>query len=148
MSGLFDRWMASLTDTAPAEADPAEAAPSADAAPEAVETEQAAPARPARRPAPPVLDTVLVDAVDVARSAITEVAGESEVGAHLGAVAEGTRLVTHSFACTNPAYRGWHWIAVLARAPRSKKATVCETALLPGADALVSPAWVPWEERL
>lgn len=153
MSGLFDRWMASLTDAAPADADSADAAPAADAVPQAAEAEQAAtaqaaPARPARRQAPPVLDTVLVDAVDVARSAITEVAGESEVGAHLGAVAEGTRLVTHSFACTNPAYRGWHWIAVLARAPRSKKATVCETALLPGADALVSPAWVPWEERL
>ena len=172
MSGLFDRWLASLTgggpeattgtasvETAPdaaltadAEAVPTVPAEAAAAEPEAVPAEAAAEAAPAARPprrqAPPVLDTVLAEAVDVARTAITEVAGESEVGAHLGVVVEGTRLVTHSFACTNPAYRGWHWVAVLARAPRSKKATVCETALLPGADALVSPAWVPWEERL
>jgi hypothetical protein len=26
--------------------------------------------------------------------------------------------------------------------------TVCETVLLPGPDALVAPAWVPWQERV
>ncbi|MBR7503695.1 DUF3027 domain-containing protein, partial [Mycobacterium tuberculosis] len=64
------------------------------------------------------------------------------------ATAEGTRLVTHHFVCTDPSYRGWRWVAVLARAPRSKKVTVCETALLPGPDALVAPEWVPWDQRL
>src|SRR5699024_11094080 len=57
-------------------------------------------------------------------------------------------LVTHFFVCNDPNYRGWRWVAVLARAPRAKKGTVCETALLPGPDALVAPEWVPWEDRL
>src|SRR5699024_11048006 len=86
--------------------------------------------------------------IDDARSAIAEVAGSFLVGEHLGTVAEGTRLVTHFFVCNDPNYRGWRWVAVLARAPRAKKVTVCETALLPGPDALVAPEWVPWEERL
>lgn len=143
MSGLFESWLESLADRPPVDAAPAEETPA-----EVPVAEVPAAPRAPRKAAPPVLDALLADAVDVARTAITEVAGEAEVGAHLGAVAEGTRLVTHSFACLAPAYRGWHWVAVLARAPRSKKATVCETALLPGDDALVSPAWVPWEERL
>jgi hypothetical protein len=95
-----------------------------------------------------VLDTQLAAAIDIARNAIAEVAGSSLVGEHLGTVAEGTRLVTHFFVCNDPNYRGWRWVAVLARAPRAKKVTVCETALLPGPDALVAPEWVPWEERL
>ncbi len=153
MSGLFDRWLASVEATAPTATTEASGAAEAAESAEATTTSEAtAPTarerRAPRRPAAIVLDAVLAEAVDVARSAITEVAGESEVGAHLGVVAEDTRLVTHSFECTNPAYRGWHWVAVLARAPRAKKATVCETALLPGADALVAPAWMPWEERV
>lgn len=102
--------------------------------------------KPRRRVEKP--DTVLIEAVDEARAAIAELAEPSFIGRHLGAVTEEARLVTHSFQCTDPAYRGWHWIAVLARAPRSKKVTVCETALLPGEDAIVSPAWLPWDERL
>lgn len=95
-----------------------------------------------------VLDTQLAAAIDIARSAIAEVAGSSLVGEHLGTLAEGTRLVTHYFVCNDPVYRGWRWVAVLARAPRSKKVTVCETALLPGPDALVAPEWLPWEQRV
>jgi hypothetical protein len=36
----------------------------------------------------------------------------------------------------------------LARAPRSRTATVDEVVLLPGGDALLAPVWVPWQERL
>ncbi|WGW12655.1 DUF3027 domain-containing protein [Saxibacter everestensis] len=107
-------------------------------------TEKAA----AERARPVTLDATLAAAVDIARDAILEVAGEGEVGDYIGVIAEGHRLATHSFACTAPGYRGWHWIAVLSRAPRSKKVTVCETALLPGDDALLPPAWLPWDERL
>src|SRR5690625_7213956 len=47
-----------------------------------------------------------------------------------------------------PGSRGWSWVAVLARARRAKFATVAETALLPGDDALLAPEWEPWSERL
>lgn len=128
MRGLFDSWMAAQSaQTAAAESVPKRRAP---------------------RSRPAQMDKVLQDAVDVARESLADVAPAHHIGEYLGATAEGQRLVTHSFACTDPAYRGWYWISVLARAPRSKKVTVCETALLPGADALHAPSWVPWRERV
>lgn len=146
MSELFSRWKSGV-ESAPGSADaPATEAPapaSAEQAP-APEDRRTAPRRQAR----PAADALLLDAVDIAREAIAEVADPNHIGAHLGAVMEGQRLATHSFACTARAYRGWHWVAVLARAPRSKRITVCETALLPGEDALVAPRWLPWEDRL
>jgi hypothetical protein len=90
---------------------------------------------------------VLADAVDIARSAAAEVAGES-VGEHLRVVGVDERIVTHEFAADVPGYRGWYWAVTLARPPRSKTATVDEVVLLPGPDALLAPAWVPWDERL
>jgi len=74
--------------------------------------------------------------------------GGGSVGGHLAAVAEADRLVTHAFAATLPGYAGWYWAVTMARAPRAKVATVDEVVLLPGADALLAPEWVPWQERL
>lgn len=102
---------------------------------------------PARRPRAPRLDATCAAAVDLARSAITEVAPE-DVGEHQGTVAEADRVVTHLFECRLGGYRGWRWAVTVARAPRSKHVTVSETVLLPGPEALRPPDWVPWEERL
>jgi hypothetical protein len=90
------------------------------------------------------LDQACAAAVDVARAALDV----DSVGDHLEAVAEGERLVVHFFACTLPGYRGWRWAVTVARAPRAKLVTVCETVLVPGPDALMAPSWVPWQERL
>jgi hypothetical protein len=92
-------------------------------------------------------DAVLASAVDLARSAAVEAGGDS-VGEHLGARAEGERVVTHAFAASLPGYVGWYWAVTLARAPRSRTATVDEVVLLPGEGALLAPRWVPWQERL
>jgi hypothetical protein len=92
-------------------------------------------------------DSVLAEAVDLARSAAEELAA-GYVGEHLDVVMEGERLATHRFACLDPAYRGWHWSVTLARVTRAKTATVCEAVLLPGPDALRAPEWVPWVKRL
>jgi len=89
-------------------------------------------------------DQVCADAVDLARGAVTE----DVAGAHIDAVAEGDRVVTHYFECTMPAYLGWRWAVTVARIPRSKQVTVCESVLLPGPDALVTPDWIPWEDRV
>lgn len=94
------------------------------------------------------LDRVAASAVGLARDAAVEVAEPGTVGEHLGATAEGERLVTHAFACTQPGYRGWHWSVTLARVPRARSATVCDVALLPGDDAVVAPAWLPWDRRV
>ncbi len=93
-------------------------------------------------------DAALVAAVDQARAAAVEEAGVDVVGDHIAVVMEADRLATHTFACLNPAYVGWQWAVTLARAPRSKSLTVTEVVLLPGPDALVAPAWVPWSERV
>jgi len=92
-------------------------------------------------------DQVLADAVDVARLGL-DVVDPDHVGEHLGAVAEGERLVTHFFACGLPGYRGWRWAVTVTRISRSKQVTICDSALLPGPDALLAPAWVPWQDRL
>lgn len=93
-------------------------------------------------------DSVLVAAVDVARAAAVDEAGEQAVGEHLGVVMEDERLATHTFTCLNPAYSGWQWTVTLARAPRAKLVTVSEVVLLPGPGALTAPEWVPWSERV
>ena len=101
----------------------------------------------------PTLDAVAAAAVDLARAAAEEMAADSPFGAtgvgeHLGTEVEGERLVAHRFDCLLPGYQGWRWVVVLGRAPRQRHATVVESALLPGADALLAPEWVPWNERL
>ena len=126
----------------PASMETAEAEPVATAAPAA----PAAKRRPVRKPSRP--DAVLAAAVDAARNGLLEVAGEHEVGEHVGAFPDAERLVTHRFAAHVPGYEGWHWFATLARVPRGKDATVCEVGLLPSENALLAPDWVPWSERV
>ena len=87
-------------------------------------------------------------AVELARRALEEVTDPITVGEYRAAVPNAERLVTHLFDCTLSGYRGWHWAVTLSRVPRSRTATVCEMELLPGEDALLAPAWVPWAERL
>jgi hypothetical protein len=93
-------------------------------------------------------DQAGAEAVDLARAAVAEVVGAACVGDHLEVLAEGERVVTHVFACEDPAYAGWRWAVTVVRAPRAKAVTVSETVLLPGPDALLAPAWVPWQDRL
>ena len=95
-------------------------------------------------------DQVCADAVDLARQALVDEAGVSQdaIGDHLGVEAVGDRVVTHFFECADRAYAGWRWAVTVARAPRSKTVTVDESVLLPGPDALLAPAWVPWQDRL
>lgn len=102
------------------------------------------PRLPARKPR---MDAALVEAVDIAKATIEDFADNSEIGDHLGAVAEDERVVTHRFEAHVPGYRGWTFYATLARAPRSKVITVSETGMLPGDNALLAPEWVPWMER-
>ncbi len=103
--------------------------------------------------APPPVEILVPDAlcaaaVDLARAAAAIVAGPAPVGEPLAVEADGERIVTHLFACTDRAYINWRWAVTVVRAPRSKTVTVDEVVLLPGPDALLAPAWLPWSERL
>src|SRR5665647_3527649 len=93
-------------------------------------------------------DAILFAAKDQAREAAESIAEPGTVGEHMGAVMDAERLATHYFACTATAYPGWRWAITLARVPRGKEATVCETNLVPGEGALLSPEWLPYDQRL
>ncbi|WP_291379399.1 DUF3027 domain-containing protein [Demequina sp.] len=84
---------------------------------------------------------------DAARAAVVETAGdESPVGDMLGSEPGADGLVSVRFACMLPGYHGWEWAVDLAVIDDT--VTVCESALLPGSDALLGPTWVPWSERV
>ena len=93
-------------------------------------------------------DAAAVAAVDAARAALLEEVDAGDVGEHLGHLVEGERLVTHLFACERAGYVGWRWSVTVARAPRQKVVTVDEIVLVPGAEAIVAPEWVPYRERI
>ena len=100
------------------------------------------------RKARPKADAVLAAAVEPARRELLEATKGEGVGEHVGFTLDAERLGTHWFAATLPGYGGWNWAVTVTRAPRSKSATVCESQLLPGDGAILSPEWLPWAERL
>ncbi|MEO5876336.1 MAG: DUF3027 domain-containing protein [Streptosporangiaceae bacterium] len=102
----------------------------------------------ARRVRAAVVDEACAAAVDLALDAAEQTAWPSKVGEHLSVVSEGDRVATHYFAGVDHGYRGWHWAVTVARASRAKNVTVSEVSLLPGEEAVMPPAWVPWLERL
>ncbi len=92
-------------------------------------------------------DPRLAEAVELARDSAGAEAGDSPVGSHVDAFPEdGT--VTHLFEAKLPGYRGWCWAVTVTSAGTEYPVTVNEVVLLPGSDALVAPAWVPWTDRV
>jgi hypothetical protein len=90
----------------------------------------------------------LVDAVELARAAAAEEAEVERVGAYVGVEAEDAVAVSHLFEAGVPGYRGWRWSVTVATADEEAPVTVSEVVLIPGPDALIAPAWVPWERRV
>ncbi|HEX2263043.1 MAG TPA: DUF3027 domain-containing protein, partial [Pseudonocardiaceae bacterium] len=90
----------------------------------------------------------LIEAVEFARQAAQEEAGDSPVGQQVGPQTEDGGAVTHLFEADLPGYRGWRWSVTVASAGPSTRVTVSEVVLLPGPDALVAPPWVPWTQRV
>ena len=93
-------------------------------------------------------DEACAQAVELARRAAEDLGGAAMVGEHLSVTADGDRVVTHTFRCLDPAYRGWCWAVTVTRASRAKNVTVSESLLIPGPEAILAPDWVPWRERL
>lgn len=91
----------------------------------------------------------LADAtVALTRAAAVEEAGdETAVGSLVDAVAVDEVATIASFAAELPGYRGWRWSVTVAQVG-DDPATISEVVLLPGADALLAPVWVPWDQRV
>jgi len=87
-------------------------------------------------------------ALRVATDAAVEEAGEPElVGEVVDVYAEDGIAVTARFQALVDGYRGWLWSVTIALLDADHP-TVSEVVLLPGPDALLAPAWVPWEQRI
>ncbi|WP_308807148.1 DUF3027 domain-containing protein [Actinomyces sp. 594] len=87
-------------------------------------------------------------AIEAARAALGEITEPVSVGQYAASRQLDKRLITHLFECNLAGYRGWRWAVTMTRPPRGRTATICELELLPGEDALLAPAWVPWADRL
>lgn len=93
-------------------------------------------------------DPALLTAVDLARRVAADEAGDEQVGDHVGAQPESDGAVTHLFEAHLPGYRGWRWAVTVSNGGPDTPVTISEVVLLPGPDALVAPAWVPWQQRV
>jgi len=60
---------------------------------------------------------------------------------------QGEGVISAHFAATMEGYPGWSWTVELADIP-DHAPTVLEVELVPGETALLSPAWVPWADRM
>jgi len=105
--------------------------------------------------ATPYADPTALAAAEDARAALVADLGwdATDVGAHLGELVESgsaesnTSVVTHLFACTRKGYVGWRWSVTVVYVDGGP-VTVDEVVLIPGDEAIVAPAWVPYRERL
>jgi len=99
--------------------------------------------------ATPYADPAALAAVEDARAALVADLGRdaSDVGEHLGHLVEDDGVVTHLFACTRKGYVGWRWSVTVAHV-EGGPVTVDELVLIPGDEAIVAPAWVPYRERI
>jgi hypothetical protein len=84
---------------------------------------------------------------DLGRSALLEITSAESIGANAGSIDEGDGVTTVYFETTLSGYPGWRWTVSLAHVD-GVEASVLETELTPGDGALLSPAWIPWVDRL
>ncbi|MFJ6550221.1 DUF3027 domain-containing protein [Microbacterium sp. NPDC091676] len=95
----------------------------------------------------PDADARLVEAHDLALSALREITPAATIGPAAGFTPEEDGSVSLRFENRLPGYPGWYWTVTVARVD-DEEPTVLEVELLPGDGALLAPEWVPWAERL
>ena len=84
---------------------------------------------------------------ELGRSTLLEITSAESIGAPAGSIDEGDGVTTLYFETLLSGYPGWRWTVSIAHVDATP-ASVLETELTPGDDALLSPAWVPWVDRL
>ncbi|GAB3038021.1 hypothetical protein GCM10027052_16360 [Parafrigoribacterium mesophilum] len=85
--------------------------------------------------------------VELARHALLEITSADTIGDPAGSIDEGDGVVSVYFSTNLPGYPGWRWTVSVAHLDGGD-ASVLETELTPGDDALLAPDWVPWVDRL
>src|SRR5690554_6350679 len=84
---------------------------------------------------------------ELARVALLDITPAATIGEPAGSVDEGDGVISVYFDTTMAGYKGWRWTVSIAHV-EGADATVLETEMTPGETALLSPAWVPWADRL
>jgi hypothetical protein len=84
---------------------------------------------------------------ELARAALLDITTAETIGEPAGSIDEGDGVISVYFDTTMAGYKGWRWTVSIAHI-EGADATVLETEMTPGETALLSPAWVPWADRL
>ncbi|MEX1077981.1 MAG: DUF3027 domain-containing protein [Homoserinimonas sp.] len=84
---------------------------------------------------------------EMGRAALLDITGAETIGEPAGSIDEGDGVISVYFDTTMPGYKGWRWTVSIAHIDGGDP-TVLETELTPGETALLSPAWVPWADRM
>jgi hypothetical protein len=84
---------------------------------------------------------------DLGRTALLEITSAESVGGNAGSIDEADGVTTVYFDTTLSGYPGWRWTVSIAHVD-GEQPSVLETELTPGDTALLSPAWIPWVDRL
>jgi hypothetical protein len=84
--------------------------------------------------------------VAIAKEGLSGVAREGEVGDFLAPEEADEGWIVRAKSL-QPGYPGWLWTVTVTPAEDGTP-TITEVHLLPGDQALLSPEWVPWSERL
>ncbi|MGO2847644.1 MAG: DUF3027 domain-containing protein [Microbacterium gubbeenense] len=92
-------------------------------------------------------DPSLVEAKELALSALKEITPEETIGDPADYAVEDDGVVSLRFRSKLLGYPGWFWTVSLTRV-EGEEPTVLEAELLPGEGALLAPEWVPWSQRL
>jgi len=90
----------------------------------------------------------LFDLKAFAEVAAKAAADKNELGAFLESVDEGEGISTYLFEAKKLGYLGWRWSVTIYQADPVTEPSLCEVVMVPGADSLVAPQWIPWSERL
>jgi len=85
--------------------------------------------------------------ITVARRALLEITSAQSIGEPAGSTDEGDGVITVYFDTLLSGYPGWRWTVSIAHVD-GEEPSVLETELTPGDTALLSPAWIPWVDRL
>jgi len=90
------------------------------------------------------------NAAELARSAALEDAKDEKFVGQLTSIDydDEDRLATYLFEAALPGYVGWRWGVTVAKVDQSSEPTICDVVLLPGAEALLAPEWIPYKDRI
>ena len=89
------------------------------------------------------------NALEIARTAATSDSRDSKfVGELVSIDQEDERIATYLFESSLPGYSGWRWAVTVIKVDDQANATIADVVLLPGAQSLLAPEWIPYRDRI